>query len=54
MSWNDRVRNEDIRKQIAKEDTIVVGYVVRMSDNRLIKAHNICEDRSKAPKRWPM
>jgi hypothetical protein len=47
ISWRDMIRNEDIRKKISKEETIVdiikkrklrlFGHICRMSDNRLIK-----------------
>ena len=47
ISWKDMIRNEDIRKTIAREETIIdtikkrklrlFGHICRMNDNRLIK-----------------
>ena len=47
INWQDMVRNEDIRKKISKEDTIIdiikkrklrlFGHICRMDDSRLIK-----------------
>ena len=47
INWRDRIRNEDIRKRISKEATIIdtikkrklslFGHICRMDDNRLIK-----------------
>ena len=47
ISWKDMIRNEDIRKIIGKEETIIdtnkkrklrlFGHICRMNDNRLIK-----------------
>ena len=47
ISWKDMIRNTDIRKQIARKETIIdnikrrklrlFGHICRMNDNRLIK-----------------
>jgi hypothetical protein len=47
INWRDMIRNEDIRKRISKEETIIdtirkrklglFGHICRMNDNRLIK-----------------
>ena len=47
INWKDMIRNEDIRKRISKEETIIdiikkrklrlFGHICRMHDNRLIK-----------------
>jgi hypothetical protein len=47
INWQDMVRNEDIRKKISKEETIIdiikkrklrlFGHICRMDDSRLIK-----------------
>ena len=47
INWRDMIRNEDIRKRISKEKTIIdtirkrklglFGHICRMNDNRLIK-----------------
>ena len=47
ISWKDMIRNGDIRRIIAREETIIdtikkrrirlFGYICRMNDNRLIK-----------------
>jgi len=47
INWQDMIRNEDIRKRIAKEETIIdtikkrklrlFGHICRMDDSRLIK-----------------
>jgi hypothetical protein len=47
ITWRDMIRNEDIRKRISKEKTIIdtikkrklglFGHISRMDDNRLIK-----------------
>ena len=47
INWRDMIRNEDIRKKIAKEKTIIdtirrrklglFGHICRMNDNRLVK-----------------
>jgi hypothetical protein len=47
INWQDMVRNEDIRKKISKEETIIdtikkrklrlFGHICRMDDGRLIK-----------------
>ena len=47
INWQDMVRNEDIRKKISKEETIIdiikkrklrlFGHICRMDDKRLIK-----------------
>ncbi len=47
INWQDRIRNEDIRKRILKEETIIdtikkrklrlFGHICRMDNNRLIK-----------------
>ena len=51
LNWRDMIRNEDIRKKISKEETIVdiikkrklrlFGHICRMDDARIIK-HAIC------------
>ena len=47
ISWKDMIRNEDMRKTIVREETIIdttkksklrlFGHICRMNDNRLIK-----------------
>ena len=47
INWKDMIRNTDIRKQIARKETIIdnikirklrlFGHICRMNDNRLIK-----------------
>ena len=47
VNWKDMIRNEDIRKRISKEETILdvikkrklrlFGHICRMHDNRLVK-----------------
>ena len=47
INWRDMIRNEDIRKKISKEETIMdtirkrklglFGHICRMDDNRLVK-----------------
>ena len=47
ISWKDMIRNQDIRKTMAREETIIdtikkrkirlFGHICRMNDNRLIK-----------------
>ena len=47
INWRDMIRNEDIRKRISKEKTIIdtirrrklglFGHICRMNDNRLVK-----------------
>lgn len=47
VSWQDKIRNEDIRKMISKEETVIdaikkrklrlFGHICRMDDKRLIK-----------------
>ena len=47
VNWKDMIRNEDIRKRISREETIIdtikkrklrlFGHICRMSDNRLVK-----------------
>jgi hypothetical protein len=47
VNWRDMIRNEDIRRRVSKEETIIdtirkrklglFGHICRMNDNRLIK-----------------
>ena len=63
INWRDMIRNEDIRRRISKEETIVdtirkrklglFGHICRMNDNRLIK-HIIFTHGRKIPKRTSM
>ena len=60
ITWRDMVRNEDIRKRIAKEETIIdiikkrklrlFGHICRMDDTRIIK-HLIFSKMEGKPRR---
>ena len=60
ISWKDMMKNEDIRKTIAREETIIdtikkrklrlFGHICRMNDNRLIK-HTIFAKVDGKPRR---
>ena len=60
ISWKDMMKNEDIRKTIAREETIIdtikkrklrlFGHICRMNDNRLIK-HTIFAKIDGKPRR---
>ena len=60
ISWKDMMKNEDIRKTIAREEIIIdtikkrklrlFGHICRMNDNRLIK-HTIFAKIDRKPRR---
>jgi hypothetical protein len=60
INWKDMIRNDDIREQISKEETIIdiikkrklrlFGHICRMDDNRLIK-HIVFSKMNGKPRR---
>ena len=60
INWKDMVRNDDIRKKISKEETIIdiikrkklrlFGHICRMDDSRLIK-HTVFARMNGKPRR---
>jgi hypothetical protein len=60
INWRDMIRNDDIRKMISKEETIIdiikkrklglFGHICRMNDNRLIK-HTVFAKMNGKPRR---
>ncbi len=67
VCWKDKVRNEDIRKKIGKQSTIMdvikkrklelFGHICRMRDDRLLRTVTMGmvtgnRKRGRPPKRW--
>lgn len=61
IDWRDMIRNEDIRRRISKDETIIdiirkrklrlFSHICRMDDTRLIKHIIFCKTEGKS-RRW--